>query len=100
MAQPVYARLFDMDVDGTPELLLGNIDGFHDIKLYLYHWDHGGLSEISSAIGDDGGILADDFYLIQNPQNGTYGKVLRSAYSCGAFAGSRISLWTIPRFSG
>ena len=21
-------------------------------------------------------------------------------YSCGAFAGSRISLWTIPRFSG
>src|SRR5574344_2157500 len=27
-------------------------------------------------------------------------KVLRSAYSCGAFAGSRISLWTIPRFSG
>ena len=70
-AQLVYARLFDMDVDGTPELLLGNIDGFHDVK--LYHWDHGGLSEISSAIGDDGGILADDFYLIQNPQNGTYG---------------------------
>ena len=27
-------------------------------------------------------------------------KVLRSAYSGGAFAGSRISLWTIPRFSG
>ena len=25
-------------------------------------------------------------------------KVLRSAYSGGAFAGSRISLWTIPRF--
>ena len=27
-------------------------------------------------------------------------KVLRSAYSCGALGGSRISLWTIPRFSG
>ena len=27
-------------------------------------------------------------------------KVLRSAYDRGAFAGSRISLWTIPRFSG
>ena len=27
-------------------------------------------------------------------------RVLRSAYFCGAFAGSRISLWTIPRFSG
>ena len=27
-------------------------------------------------------------------------KVLRSAYSGGAFAGSRISLWTLPRFSG
>ena len=26
--------------------------------------------------------------------------VLRSAYDRGAFAGSRISLWTIPRFSG
>ena len=27
-------------------------------------------------------------------------KVLRSAYDRGAFAGSKISLWTIPRFSG
>ena len=27
-------------------------------------------------------------------------KILRSAYSSGAFAGSRISLWTMPRFSG
>ena len=27
-------------------------------------------------------------------------QVLRSAYDRGAFAGSRISLWTIPRFSG
>ena len=29
-----------------------------------------------------------------------FNKVLRSAYDRGAFAGSKISLWTIPRFSG
>ena len=39
-------------------------------------------------------------YDVQGVSEAEFRKVLRSAYSGGAFAGSRISLWTIPRFSG
>ena len=48
---------------------------------------------------DQYAVLVREFHCFSTA-SAAFHRVLRSAYFCGAFAGSRISLWTIPRFSG
>ena len=70
-AKLLYVRLLDMDLDGTPELLMGHRDGLYDVK--IYRWQNGALSETSSTVYDENTLLADRGALIQDPQTGAYG---------------------------